>query len=337
MFVGGHGQESFRRAARDAHVEAVAAPAVRAPRSRLDTPVVILKLAIATVRAWALLRRHRVDAVLGMGGYTSVAVGIAAWLSRTPLILHDGNAVAGRANRILSSMARVLALSYPLRNPEGIRCGVEMVGMPVRQELLAASRKADMRPAILTELGLDPEKLTLLVFGGSQGARVINDIVPETIRTLRSDAGRLQIIHLTGHDNNEGLERSYREAGFVVRLQRYEPHIEKLLIAADLCLCRAGGSTIAELALFGLPAILVPLAAAADGHQLANAQTSTEIGGAIVIEESQLSADGLAAALTAWLNNPEPFRARGVSLHANARPDAAKHLLTLIGQIVDKA
>ena len=327
LFVAGHSQSRFMQAASERGIEAIAAPAVGAPRGKLDVPVTAIRMACAVLKCARLLRRHHIDVVLGMGGYTSVATGLAARFCRIPLVLHDGNAVLGRANRLLSRFAELLTLSYPLRNPQTARCPTQLVGMPLRNDLLAAARAPRPREDVYNALGLDKAKRTLLVFGGSQGARIINDMVTNAIGGLSAAADRFQIMHLTGTDDNDPFITAYAAAGVPARVQAYESRMDLVLQAADLCICRAGGSTLAELTLFGVPAIFIPLAIATDAHQLANAQTAANIDGALIIEEADCTPERLRAALTSWLDDSEAFTNRADNLKNNARPDATATLL----------
>ncbi len=333
LFIAGPHCDEQVRIATAGGLMAVPVRAVRVPPSRLLFPGLALGVARAVWQSCVMVRRHGVDVALVMGSFAGVPLGLAAVLARKPLLIHEGNAVLGRANRMLSRWARVLALSFPLENGEPTAAEQTLTGMPLREAVLAAGRRetaAAERREICNDLGLDSERPILLVFGGSQGARAINDIIADALPAIAHDGDGVQLIHLTGTAGNAGPADQYREAGVRAHVADFDSRIERLLQIADFCICRAGGSTIAELALFGTPAIFIPLAAATDNHQRANALVAVEAKGGRVLEERDCTAGRISELVENWLDHPVERKAAGQNMRRIAHPNAAKDVVALI-------
>lgn len=273
------------------------------------------KLLLAMVQALKVLRRKRPSAVLGMGGFVSGPGGVAAWLVRRPLLIHEQNAVAGTTNRCLARLAKRVFEAFPGSFPAAVPA--RLVGNPVREDIAAlappserfANRSAD-------------QPLRLLVIGGSQGARVLNHTLPEALALLAPER-RPQVWHQGGVTHAEAVER-YERLEVAARL---EPFIDDMAAAyawADLVLCRAGALTLAELAAAGLGALLVPFPHAIDDHQTRNAAHLADAGAAIVIPQSELDASRLAAELTGLMDQPETLGRMAEAARSQAHPDAAE-------------
>lgn len=320
------------------HREGLAAqilPAPRLPGNPLLWPAFGWDLWQATRAAKQMLIEHDMEVVLGMGSFASVPVGLAAWRRHLPLVVHDGNARLGQANRYLSRAARHVALAYPLvgRPPYA---PTQLVGMPLRQALIDAATAPppppSARAAWCQELGLDPALPTLLVFGGSLGASFINEQARHALHGWRAPVP-CQAIHLFGGRANHdvaALGSAYQGAGMRAWVRPFDPRMEVLYGLADFVICRAGGATIAELCLFGKPALLIPYAAAKDNHQCDNAASLVAAGGAQLMEEHDCSPAAVRAALTRWLTEPALLRAQGERARTLARPRAAADLVALL-------
>ncbi len=279
--------------------------------SWLAAPV---RLLVALGQALAVLRRKRPSAVLGLGGFVAGPGGVAAWLTRRPLVIHEQNAVAGTTNRWLARLAKRVLAAFPDSFPTGV--AAQLVGNPVREEILALPP-----PAQRFRDRASSSPLRLLVIGGSQGARILNHTLPAALALLEPDA-RPQVWHQGGATYEEAAQR-YQSLNLQARL---EPFIEDMAAAygwADLVLCRAGALTIAELAAAGLGALLVPFAQAVDDHQTRNAAHLDRAGAAVVIPQKELTGQRLAAELSRLMDDRPALRRMAEAARAQARPGAA--------------
>ncbi len=281
-----------------------------------------LLLALGLVQAIWLLQRLKPAAVVGFGGYPSVPTLLAAQRAKLPTVLHEQNAVLGRANRLLAPRAKTLACSFPDTQAvrEEDRPKLVHTGNPVRATVLALHAGSYAAP----EPG---GALRLLITGGSQGARVFADIVPSAIASLPKEMrARLEINHQCRPEDIQRTALSYSEAGVRYEVAAFFSDMPSRLARAHLGICRAGASTIAELAVAGLPAILVPLPSAADDHQTVNARFCEAAGAAWLIVQSEFTPALLARRLFELLRNPERLIAASQAGRAAAVPDAARRL-----------
>ncbi len=287
----------------------------------------VLGLSLATVRALRLVARWRPAVVLSVGGYASVPCAAAAVLLGVPLVLHDQNAVPGLANRLAGRFARASAVSFEATAlPRAV-----VTGNPVRAEVLAADRTPAGRRAAREALGLPATGLVLAVFGGSLGARRINEAVVDLVRAW-SPGTELTVYHVVGARDwgSRDWESPASESGPDYRAVEYEERMPLVLAAADLALCRAGGTSVAELAAVGLPSVLVPLPSAPGDHQTANAGALVQAGAAVMVADRALSADRLAAELEPLLRDPGRIEAMSKAALGFARPDAAERVAALL-------
>lgn len=326
LLSGRHTEEHAARAA-DMGIEALSVPSVRLPASRMGLPLFGLRFLVCGVRARRLLRSVGCDAVVGMGSFASAPVCLGAVLGEIPLFLHEGNAVVGRANRLFSRRARALAVSLPLAPGQHVHCPVVQTGLPVRQAIVEAARKSDLPSEDdFVQWGLDPERKTLLVFGGSQGAEALNAAMPAGI--ARVSGRRIQVIHLTGEGNAQTVEQAYERLGVAAVVRERESAMERLYALADVVVCRAGASTLTELALFGKPALLVPLPAAADDHQSANAKIFSRSFPAVRISQSEAGPERIGEAVEALLAGTVPVASDDTPFVPN--PTAAAAVADLV-------
>jgi UDP-N-acetylglucosamine--N-acetylmuramyl-(pentapeptide) pyrophosphoryl-undecaprenol N-acetylglucosamine transferase len=272
----------------------------------------------AVPAALRAIRRRRADAVLGGGGFVAGPAGLAAVLSRTPLVLTEADSRLGLANRLLAGRARRVCLAFPIAGREGER--YEVTGRPVPAAVLAADRDTARR-----RFGIAAGDRCLLVVGGSQGARSINECA---IAALAERPGRdFHVVHVSGRRDFEALADRLVAAPHRDRytLLAYEPDLGECLAACDLVLGRSGGS-IFELTAAGRPAVLVPYPHAAAGHQEGNAAWMEGEGAATVIGDAELSADRLAGKVSELLADRPRLAAMAAASAALAKPDAARQI-----------
>lgn len=279
------------------------------------------------------------DAVLGMGGYVSAPAALAAALARRPLVLHEQNAVPGLANRVLARAARRVALSFP-EAARGLprRVHAEVTGNPVRETILdVADRRTELAGEARRELGLDEARRTVVVFGGSQGALHLNRTVVGAARIL-ADRDDLQVVLLTGPAHHEAIAAEL--AGGHELLVRAVPFLERMELAyavADLVVARAGATTIAEVTVCGLPALLVPYPYATARHQEANARALQRVGAASLLFDEDLSAEVFAERVTELVDHGERLAAMAERAGAWARRDAASALARVVAEAAEGA
>ncbi len=330
FLVAGHHAQAHLACAQELGFEAVSVPAVRLPRTLGQTMLFPVRLAGAVLASWKVLRTARPAVVLAMGSFAAAPVGLAAVLMRLRLVLHEGNTIVGKANRLLSRWAEALALSLPPAPGQRTRCRQVVTGLPLRESLVNASAETPERARLYQMYGLESSRRTLLVFGGSQGAKRMNDVMGEAAAELARRLPDVQVIHLTGQADNRELERVYREAGVPVAVRTSEARIQNCYHLADLVISRAGAATISELVLFRKPAILVPLPSAADDHQSANARMAQEAGLALHLPQEDLRPTRLLDLLEDWSRNRGPLHDLRPNGQLGSRPDAAAAVVDLL-------
>ena len=266
-----------------------------------------------------VLGRFRPDAVLGMGGFTSVAPLAAAWRRGIPAYLHESNAIPGKANRLGARFCREVLLGFEDCTSHFPGRTVRVTGTPIRSELVVdVPTKVRARRV----LGLEPENPTLLVMGGSQGASGINTLMAGAAAHLR-DSG-MQIIHLSGERDAEQLRAAYRDAGLFSAVLPFCDRMQDVYAAADLAFSRSGAASLTELSWFGLPAVLVPYPHAAEDHQTLNARIFERSGAACLLPESGAAGDSLAALLKSLLEPGSSLPSMAAAAQSLAPRDAAK-------------
>jgi UDP-N-acetylglucosamine--N-acetylmuramyl-(pentapeptide) pyrophosphoryl-undecaprenol N-acetylglucosamine transferase len=286
----------------------------------------VMGMAAGTLQARQLLLRLKPQAVVGFGGYPSVPPLVAArtipGAKRPATILHEQNAVLGRANRLLARGADALALSFANTTLVPAGAASSVVGNPVRPAL-----------ADLAGQGFVPPQgaLRIFVLGGSLGARIFSDIVPDAIAALPITLrGRLSVVQQCRTEDLPRVRAAYDALGIPAELAPFFGDVAGLYGTASLVVARAGASTIAELACTGRPSILVPLPHAIDDHQSANARALAGAGAARVMRQADCTPAALAAVLAEWLGNPEALARAAAAAAALAAPDAAARLADLV-------
>jgi UDP-N-acetylglucosamine--N-acetylmuramyl-(pentapeptide) pyrophosphoryl-undecaprenol N-acetylglucosamine transferase len=277
------------------------------------------------VRSRSILRRFIPDAVVGLGGYASVAMVLAGVLARIPTVIHEQNAFPGLANRWLGRSVDLVAVAFERTSVFFPKDKVRVTGNPVRTELFGVDRIA-----AAAQLGLDPDRFTLLIFGGSQGAHRLNQVVLEALPLLEAERGRLQFLHSTGSRDLGRVRRGYQASGHRAVVEPFFWEMALVYAAADLCLCRAGASTVAELCALGKPSILVPFPFAANDHQRWNAEALVATGGAHMLCDSKLNGADVAEIIRSFLRDRGLIEAMGQRAKALATPDAALRLADLV-------
>ncbi len=272
------------------------------------------------------------DAVLGMGGYVSVPVSLAANREKVPLVIHEQNAVLGLANRLAARWARVVGLSFREAGrhlPKRVRAVT--VGNPVRASIArAAERTPELRTEARRELGLEDGRTTILIFGGSQGAVRLNRAAIDLAAIVR-DRADLQILLVAGVRNHAELQKEVPTSGpLLVRSVPFLDRIELAYSVADLAVARSGATTIAELSTCGVPAVLVPYPYATANHQEANARALERAGGAVVLLDEQTDGTTLAGVIAELLRRPDRLPTMARASRAFGRPDAADALAGLV-------
>ena len=296
-------------------------------RLTLANVVAVWGLVRAIVQGVALVRRRRPAVVVVLGGYASVACVVGAVLWRVPIVVTEQNARAGAANRLAGRFAKACAVPFDETDlPRSV-----VTGNPVRSEVLAIDR-IEGRAAARAALDLPPDRVVVAVVTGSLGARRVNQAVRDALPALaaRSD---LAVRHVIGSRDWEAMSvppPAVETGALVYQAVRYEDRMDLLLTAADLLVGRAGGTTVAELAEVGLPALLVPLPIAPRDHQTANAAALVRSGAAILVPDGELDGSRLVVELTPLLDQPERLAEMGAAAHSLARPDAADRVADLV-------
>jgi UDP-N-acetylglucosamine--N-acetylmuramyl-(pentapeptide) pyrophosphoryl-undecaprenol N-acetylglucosamine transferase len=278
----------------------------------------LFDLPLGLLRCVGLLRGFKPDVVVGVGGYASGPGMAAAILLRVPTLAFEPNAVPGLANRLVGRWVSAAAVNFApttayFRN-------ARVTGIPVRAEFFAVQPKTD-------------GSRRLLVFGGSQGARVLNEAMPKVARRLLASFPDLTIVHQVGGRHGESTAAAYAEAGVISERLRVQPYLDGMvdeIAAADVILCRSGASTVAELAAAGRAAVLVPFAAAADDHQRKNADVLVAAGAAVMILESELSPGLVLDKVSQLLENRELRLRMGDAAKALAHGDAAGEIAGMV-------
>ena len=279
------------------------------------------------------MKKFSPQALISMGAYTSAPAFLAAKWTKTPLYLHDGTAHIGKANRIYSRWARFQGTAFPPANADRIKCPIHVVGMPIREQLIEAAGKLTKEESIaelnkLFNTDLSPEKPVVLIFGGSQGAAELNGTLPVSLMQLNDPD--LQVIHLTGKNKLESTRAAYQSANFKLLLIESSERMDYFLSAADIIFCRAGGSSLAELALFGKSAVLIPFPFAAENHQSANADCFAAVDAGIALDTRNFTPLRSKEILQDFIANPALWQQRAANAKLLAKPHAADDMLNKI-------
>lgn len=287
-----------------------------------------------TVHMLSLLRRWRPAVVVTVGGYASFPAGLAAALLRIPVVLVNTDAVPGLVHRVLERVAAAAAVAFP---GTPLRRAV-VTGTPVRQEMTKVDRLPAARRSARRELGIPEERDLVIAFGGSLGARRINQAVRQLAEEWK-DRKDLALYHVVGRRDWEASLEDHGAwpaasprcpEGLWYHVVPFEDRMPLLYQAADLAICRAGAMTVGELALTGVPAILVPLPGAPDDHQTANAKVLVRAGGARLLADSACSAQGLRSMAEGLLDDPKARVSMAAAARSLGHPDAAQRVAEVV-------
>ncbi|HET6415926.1 MAG TPA: undecaprenyldiphospho-muramoylpentapeptide beta-N-acetylglucosaminyltransferase [Polyangiales bacterium] len=276
------------------------------------------RIPTAMKKASALMDDFEPDLVLGVGGYASGPVLLSASLSGRPTALLEQNAQVGMTNRILARFVDRAYISFEQTEEVFGRRKSRLTGNPVRQEFVEHARLALADPE-----GFESRARTILVLGGSQGARKLNEDVPRALAKAGIAARRLEVVHQTGESMRDQVEAAYQELGIQARVVTFIDEIARAYSNAALVIARAGATTLAELCAIGRPSILVPFPFAADDHQTKNAQALEEQHASICLREADLEVDALGATIADLLDDPVRRQAMAQAARDHGRPDAA--------------
>ena len=313
----------FKFPARAVHVIPSATLRGRDPISVLYTATM---LAAGIGKAWLKLGEIRPSVVVGFGGYPTVPPLIAAWWRGVPTILHEQNAVMGRANRALASRVTAIATGFRvLANVnEKVRAKIRYTGNPVRPNVIEAAR-------IPYRAADEGGKLRLLAFGGSQGARVMSEVVPAAVGLLGADLrARLHVTQQTRPEDLDAVRLAYARLGVLCECAPFFSDLPHRMATVNLIVSRSGASTVAELSAIGRPGILVPLPGALDQDQFHNAGVLAEAGGAIRMAQADFTPERLAADITALAGDPSRLFRMAAAAKAAGTLDAAERLADLV-------
>ncbi len=288
----------------------------------------ILQIPAGILASINLFRRFRPDAVVGLGGYASVPVCLAARIYGLIYVICEQNREFGLANRMLSPFADRIYLSFEEARVKADPGKVLYTGNPVRPEIVSA--------AAIRKASKDKGKFTVLVFGGSQGASPINRAVADALKHLKRGID-IKFIHQSGSADYHMILKAYEKAGIEAEVVEFIEEMGDAYSKADLAVCRAGATTVAEIAAAGIPAIFIPFGGAAKDHQTRNAKVMSDAGAAILIPETKLSGPRLASEITRLASNDKLLAAMGARALSRGRPDAAYTLaMDLLGLIDHK-
>jgi undecaprenyldiphospho-muramoylpentapeptide beta-N-acetylglucosaminyltransferase len=276
-------------------------------------------------RCRSIYRRYKPQVVLGMGGFTSTAPVLAGKMRGVPTFIHESNAIPGKANKLTARMVRAVLLGFKECAPFFPKVKTEITGTPIRTGLQPIDRKIARE-----KLGLNRDQTTLLIMGGSQGATGINQAMIKALPALANTG--LQVIHLTGAREEKLVADNYRRANLPAFVAAFHHHMEEVYSAADLAVARAGAASLAELASFSLPGILIPFPYAADDHQTRNAEIFSRAGAAVVVKESEIQDDALAQKILEFIEDP----VRLEKMSQNSRRLSSRDAANAVAQTIER-
>ena len=291
----------------------------------LAKAIVPFRILAGVISARMKMRENRPEVVVGFGGYPSIPALSAAWLMGIPKIIHEQNGVLGRVNTVFAKHVQAIACgTWPTQMAEGL--SPTHVGNPVRQAVLDKAGAGYIPPG--------DYPMSVLVIGGSQGARIMSDQVPAAISNLPDELRRnLRVSHQARDEDHDRVSQFYTEHGIAADVQPFFTDIPRRMSEAQLVISRAGASSIADISVIGRPAILVPFAAATGDHQTANARGLVDAGAAIALPERDVTAERLSAEIAAILQSPETANQMAQAALSVGRPNAAEDLAALVDRV----
>ncbi len=285
----------------------------------------LLTLPLSFWEAFRLLRKHRPDVVVGVGGYSSGPVVLTAWLLRLPTAIQEQNALPGFTNKLLGRFVDAVFLSFQESVPFFGKKKSHVLGNPIRKTLL----ENFLRPTIAHE------RFTLFIFGGSLGARGLNNRVLEALPFLAEVKDRLDITHQTGKADLESVRAGYAKAGVTADVREFIEDMSAAYLKSDLIVCRAGATTLSELTVCKKAAILVPFPFATDDHQAVNARALVDAGAALMFREAELTGEGLAKAVRGLMDDPAKLKKMEKAAGMLGRPEAAREIADVLMEMTN--
>ncbi|WP_446010130.1 undecaprenyldiphospho-muramoylpentapeptide beta-N-acetylglucosaminyltransferase [Candidatus Electrothrix sp.] len=291
----------------------------------------LLRLPVALLESWKIIKDFQPDLVFGVGGYVTGPVLLAARLRSVPTCIHEQNSIPGLANRMISRFVSRIFVSIPGEYPFP-KGKIVVSGNPVRQEILAAAEGRQQESNGKTK----DRPLTLLVMGGSLGAHRINMLMLDVVTQLdEQQKNAVRLIHQTGTADKEKVRDGYASAGVRAEVSAFFTDMASLYTQADLVLARAGATSLAEVSVMGLPAVLIPYPYAADDHQVRNAEYYVAGGGAVMYRESELDAEKLAKILSQLLGAIDKLQLMADSMKKMGQPEATRRILKSCMDLID--
>ncbi|NNC02247.1 undecaprenyldiphospho-muramoylpentapeptide beta-N-acetylglucosaminyltransferase [Corallococcus exiguus] len=289
----------------------------------------LIALPMAFLASFRILSRHKPDVVVGVGGYASGPVVLAAWMMGIPTAIQEQNALPGFTNKVLGRIVKVVFTSFEEARNHFPEAKVQMIGNPIRKKLMDNYLRSSSAH----------EKFSVLIFGGSLGARGLNNRVLEALDSLGDVKGQLDIVHQTGRLDLENVKKGYADKGFadVAQVVEFIDDMSSAYAKADLVICRAGATSLAELTVCKKPSILVPFPHATDNHQEVNARALVDAGAAIMFRESELTGQKLAETLRGLMTDPAKLKQMAKKAGIFGRPAAAKELADVCVDLTTQA
>ncbi|MFH1562407.1 MAG: undecaprenyldiphospho-muramoylpentapeptide beta-N-acetylglucosaminyltransferase [Nitrospirota bacterium] len=283
----------------------------------------ITKLIVGVFLGIKYIREFRPDVVIGMGGFASVPTVLAAVLLKVPTLIHEQNTIPGKANRLLAKLVNKVAISF-LDSKQFLPAKkIELTGNPIRGQMGNIPKRV-----ALDKLGLDTDKFTLLIFGGSKGAHRINEVMSQTIRLLPED--KIQVIWATGEKDYAQIKELTEKLQIKTVVKEFFFEMALGYAASDLVICRAGATTLAEIITCNLPAILIPYPYATDNHQEYNAKLLVEKGVAMMLRESEIAVEKLTKSILELAQNRNKLNAMAGNYQALMTKDTTQNVINLI-------
>lgn len=270
-----------------------------------------------------IIKRFRPNAVVGVGGYASGPAVLAAWLMRRPTSILEQNSIPGLTNKILGKFVRAVFIAFDETRRFFKPTKLIMTGTPIRAQI---RRQIEARRE-LSNPGIDDDTFHLFVFGGSQGAMAVNEVVAEAVVALAAAGKPMAVVHQTGERDLERTQQRYADGGVDADCRAFIDDMATEYHRADLVIARSGAATVAELAAAGVPAILIPFPSAADNHQEINAREMADRGAAILCKQSELDAAKLSEHLAKLMDDPAALERMRSDMNALGRPDAADRIV----------
>ena len=297
-------------------------------KSAIDKARGLWRLAGSISASKKMLRELRPDIVIGTGGYVSAGPVVSARMLSIPSLIMEQNLVPGLANKVLSRVSDAVTVTYHESIPFLPKTRIFFTGNPVRQSVL----RGDKAVALMA-LGLEPDRRTVLILGGSSGARSINNAMVSALAGLLGMKNDIQLLHQTGEKDHEAVKRAYGQWGFVAKVEPFLYEMADAYAAADLVVSRAGATTLAELTALGKPSILIPYPYAG-GHQEFNAKKLADMGACRMLSDHDLSGELLAAQIKGLLSSEAALSMMGKQSRALGRPDAARKVVDIAESLV---